>query len=380
MATPFTSETVRSSYPAILRTGSFAGFSEVAPQVVADGSGIETPLYLSEDIVNISGGFQLSGVAITATAAEINKLDRSFADGLVEASKVAIADASGTIDCIFAKIKRPQLDNYIIRYNNCGQVTSAADVSVASGQVHRYELIGSPVTFTFTDSPASGYYSPFRMVILQDSTGGRSVNWPGNVEWYLGQAPNLNDAPFGKTIVDFITTDGGNSYIGSEINPSILYKQFIVPDNNQAPTFNPATSDSRNSRDVLDFDDTTEESAIFPIYIDNNYRGSGLSVTIIWAASSATSDNVYWAVSFENCSANDLDMDSDSFATAVNSAGAANAVSGKLTYTTITFTNNQIDGLSAGEFGRLKISRAAADGNDTMTGDAEVYAIILQEG
>ena len=50
-----------------------------------------------------------------------------------------------------------------------------------------------------------------------------------------------------------------------------------------------------------------------------------------------------------------------------------------LQYTEIAFSNAQIDGLLAGEAFRLRVSRDATNGADTMAGDAELFGIELRE-
>ena len=154
-------------------------------------------------------------------------------------------------------------------------------------------------------------------------------------------------------------------------NGTKSYASFS-PLDNQPPSTNFATFDTRNSIAVLDFSDTTDESAIFVGVIPEAASlGSGLIVRITWAATSATSGVARWGAQFMNLNTN---IDSDSFDTAVEANGTANGTSGIPTTTSITVTT--IDSLVAGEFYRLKIYREPSDGaNDTMTGDAELIAV-----
>ena len=141
---------------------------------------------------------------------------------------------------------------------------------------------------------------------------------------------------------------------------------------NQPPSTAFATMDTRNSIAVLDFDDATDESAVFvSIAPESAPLGSGLIVRLHWMATTATSGNVRWGVQFER---SNTDLDADSFDTAVEANGAANGTSGILTTTAITVTT--IDGITAGDVFRLKVFRNADDAtNDTMTGDAELVAV-----
>jgi hypothetical protein len=149
----------------------------------------------------------------------------------------------------------------------------------------------------------------------------------------------------------------------------------FTPLDNQPPASGFATLDTRNSIAVLDFDDTTEESAVFVGCVSDNFIDfGGIQVKIHWMATSATSGNCRWGVQFEKMN---TDADSDSFATAAEAHSATNATNGIPTTTTITITT--IDSLVNGDFFRLKIYRDVTDTtNDTMTGDAELIAIELR--
>ena len=149
---------------------------------------------------------------------------------------------------------------------------------------------------------------------------------------------------------------------------------------NLPPLTNFATVDLRNAHMVLDFDDTTAESATFGGVLPRNYAGGGITATLIWLATTATTGNVKWNAQFERHQDDTDDLDSDSYATAQTATGTTATTSGAPQYTTIAFTNGaQIDSVAVGESFRLKITRDAVDGADTMTGDAELSRIELRE-
>ena len=58
---------------------------------------------------------------------------------------------------------------------------------------------------------------------------------------------------------------------------------------NEPPSSNYATLDTRNGQPCLDFDASTDESAIFSGLLPRHYAGGGLTVRLYWAATSATS-------------------------------------------------------------------------------------------
>jgi hypothetical protein len=151
--------------------------------------------------------------------------------------------------------------------------------------------------------------------------------------------------------------------------------QKFTPLDNQPPASNFATLDTRNSIAVLDFDDTTAESAVFVGVISAGaILTSGISVRIHWMATSATSGDCRWSVAFEDMN---TDLDTDSFDTATAGNSAANGTSG--VPSTLTLTCTTIDSLVAGDFFRIKVTRDAANGGDTMTGDAELIAVEIRQ-
>jgi hypothetical protein len=143
----------------------------------------------------------------------------------------------------------------------------------------------------------------------------------------------------------------------------------FTPDNNQPTATAFATLDTRNSAACLDFDDATDESAVFVgIIPEGASLGSGLKIRLHWAATSATSGDVRWDVQLERMT---TDIDSDSFDTVASATATTNGTSGILTVTEITLTT--IDSVTAGDGFRLKVTRDANAGADTMTGDCELY-------
>lgn len=147
------------------------------------------------------------------------------------------------------------------------------------------------------------------------------------------------------------------------------------------PTSNAATLDTRGTTPhwVLDFDATTNESAIFPDVMPRHYGGGGITVYIHYAMSSATSNTVDWDVAFERIGDQQQDIDNDGFA-AVNSVDNTTVpgTSGLVDIVSVAFTNGaDMDSVAVGEGFRLKITRDAA--SDDAAGDAELCFIELKE-
>jgi hypothetical protein len=144
---------------------------------------------------------------------------------------------------------------------------------------------------------------------------------------------------------------------------------------------NYATLETRNLHPVLDFDDTTSESAVFGGTLPRNYAGGGVTVTLHMAATSATTNAVVFSSAFERIGNAQQDIDSDGFATANNSSSTTtNGTSGNVIPIAITHTDGaQMDSMAVGEGYRLKIALLPADAGDTMAGDAEIRFVEVKE-
>jgi hypothetical protein len=144
---------------------------------------------------------------------------------------------------------------------------------------------------------------------------------------------------------------------------------------NQPPAAAFATLDTRNSIALLDFDDTTNENAIFlGIISQGAILSSGLKIRLVWTATTATTGNCVWQAALEKMTS---DIDTDSFDTAASATATTNATSGVPNYTEITLTT--IDSAVAGDGYRIMITRNATSGSDTMVGDAELIAVEVQQ-
>lgn len=158
------------------------------------------------------------------------------------------------------------------------------------------------------------------------------------------------------------------------------YMAVFTPLSNEPPASVFATYDTRNSVPVLDFDDGTDEHAVFGGVLPANYAGGGLTVTLVWMATSATTGDVVWNGAIEAHPDDTFDIDADGFATANATTGTTASLSGEQQYTDIAFTAGaQMDSLAAGESFRIKITRDANAAGDTMVGDAELMRVVIKE-
>ena len=153
-----------------------------------------------------------------------------------------------------------------------------------------------------------------------------------------------------------------------------------LPQMNEPPSSSYATRDTRNSMAVLDFDDTSAESAVFGGVLARNYAGGGITVRICWLATSAVAGDVVWGVSIERHQDETVDHDTDSFAAEKTVTATAPGTSGMVQYSEVAFTSGaEMDSLAAGESFRIKIRRVASDVADTMVGDCEALRVEARE-
>lgn len=152
------------------------------------------------------------------------------------------------------------------------------------------------------------------------------------------------------------------------------------PYHNEPPSSNYATLDSRNQHVCLDYDASTNESAVFSSVMPQHYAGTtGVTVYIHYAMSSAEADTVDWDVAFERIGDQQLDIDGDDFA-AVNSVDNTTVpgTTGLVDIVSVAFTDGaDMDSVAKGESFRMKVTRDAV--SDDAAGDAELYKVEVRE-
>lgn len=155
---------------------------------------------------------------------------------------------------------------------------------------------------------------------------------------------------------------------------------FFPRDAEHAAVF--ATFDTRNGVSVLDFDDTTDESMEFPGFMPRHYGGGGITVTVGWMATSATSGTISLDVGFKSVTDDADDLDTKAFA-AVNNANPTTAsATGEVDYIAITFTDGaDMDSVAAGEYFRMIVTRDAngTTSTDNLVGDMELVFVEIKE-
>jgi hypothetical protein len=114
----------------------------------------------------------------------------------------------------------------------------------------------------------------------------------------------------------------------------------------------------------------------------SGYASGGFTVRYGWMAASATSGAIVMAGAFRLIDDDAEDLDTTAFTYAYNNGAAATAPSatGEVSYDTITFTNGaDSDSIIEGSRFVFRLWRNQADGSDNMSGDAQVFILIIEE-
>jgi len=154
----------------------------------------------------------------------------------------------------------------------------------------------------------------------------------------------------------------------------------FTPRCNEPPSSNAATPDVRNGHPVLDFDDTTDEAAVFSGVMPRHYAGGGVTVyaTGSWTSDTTNTHTSQLEVSFERIGDAQQDVDADGFAAAKDLTLTVPATSGLTDVGSVAFADGaEMDQVAAGELFRLKLALDASD--STHTGDFELHAVEIKE-
>jgi hypothetical protein len=169
------------------------------------------------------GSWQVGGVAVTSTAAELNLLDGvtattaelNYVDGVTSAIQTQLdakvgSSYTGDVDITGELI----VDSYNETYGAVTSSSNATTVDCEAGNAFSHTLTEN-TTFTFSNPPASGTAYSFSLEIIQDaSASGYTVTWPSSVDWPAATAPTLTATASAKDVFIFYTRDGGTTWYG----------------------------------------------------------------------------------------------------------------------------------------------------------------------
>jgi hypothetical protein len=140
----------------------------------------------------------------------------------------------------------------------------------------------------------------------------------------------------------------------------------------QPPSSAYATFSTRNAIGVLEFDHTTQEATRWIFHLPTEYTYSGgVNVVVQWATS-ATSGDGRWGARIARLTG--VDIDSDTFGTAVEATTTTSGTAGLVNTTTLSAVG--VDSAAAGELVMLELYRDTGDAADTInSNDLQVFGI-----
>ncbi len=104
------------------------------------------------------------------------------------------------------------------------------------------------------------------------------------------------------------------------------------------------------------------------------YDGGGLTFTTPWSASSASSGEVRWRIGIRRMNDDAEDIDASHTYVYNEVTDTAPSASGELSYPTIAFTDGaDMDSWANGELAIVRVQRKYSQGDDDMSGDAELW-------
>ena len=131
---------------------------------------------------------------------------------------------------------------------------------------------------------------------------------------------------------------------------------------------------------VWDFDAATDEFLDYKVALEG-YDGGGLTITLVWTASTAEgSGNVIWNVAIRRMADDAEDIDTSHTYDFNSVTAGAPSASGEVGYDNVTFTDGaDMDSWADGEVAIVRVRRDADNASDTMAGDAELWGIVVKE-
>jgi hypothetical protein len=124
---------------------------------------------------------------------------------------------------------------------------------------------------------------------------------------------------------------------------------------------------------VIDFDAAADEFRDYKCKLEG-YGGGGLTMTLVWSASTATANDCVWQVAIRRMEDDAEDIDAAHTYLFNTVTATAPSLSGEVSYDNITFTDGaDMDSWAEGEVAIVRVGRDADNGSDNMAGDAELW-------
>lgn len=242
------------------------------------------------------------------------------------------------------------------------------EVDGATIASNKWELTQDGKLLTVKFTPAQ--YKHHEVKIATMKSGEFLRTWPYYFSFVIHKlTSNTPAAPDVKTTMR-MDTDG--SIVLEEPPPQAIDSEICFASAGSLYGATSALQGTIGDQTTFDFDDTTEKKWIVPMLFPKEViEGGIIKLNIYWSAATTSAD-VKWSASISSKSTgNNMAV---SIYDAENSVVAtSDADPNELVITTIILANN--DNIGPGQFFLLKLSRKATSESDTLTGNANVYAV-----
>ena len=160
--------------------------------------------------------------------------------------------------------------------------------------------------------------------------------------------------------------------------------QNTIPPATLSPQFTVRAGGSTPAERVLlaSFDAATIEYLDLLVYLTGSYAGGGVTITLPWTATSATTGVTRWGAAVRHIADDAEDIDGSQTYDYNDVDDTCASASGEISMPTIAFTSGaDMDSWVAGEYAILRVRRNASHANDTMAGDAELWlnGVVIKE-
>lgn len=162
---------------------------------------------------------------------------------------------------------------------------------------------------------------------------------------------------------------------------NVVVIEYVMPPGSSYATedVRPGGSTPAENVIVYDFSDGADKYVDFMCRLEG-YDGGGLTFTIVWSATTATSGNVVIDIAIRRLAFDAEDIDAAHTYDFNSVTDAAPSTSGYITNATITFTNgSDMDSWANNEWAIVRIRRNGDDASDTMTDTMELWGIVGKE-
>ena len=140
-----------------------------------------------------------------------------------------------------------------------------------------------------------------------------------------------------------------------------------------SPTFG-----KRNSIPIVKFADGINGEVHFGFNMPNNYDGGKAVVTLGWMPATVTTGDSIWNFYLSRIADDTDDLDAPSYKSLQITATAPSGT-GKVAYSTANLSLSILDGVVGGEYMRVRLQRLGAEGDVTLSDEAQFVFVELRE-